>query len=196
MPDTPSITIIKTIPYRGKAEEWSNTYHFTGTTPSTDAGWKTLADAIIAVEKACYPPSVLVVRVYGYEAGNQHAVGIIDYTAPPLTPVAGTLPTTNSFPIQAGDAAGWLRGKTTERGTNGKWKYTRKYFHGVAADSTGAMNPAQTTAYLALGAKLEDGTLPGSFKWSTPQGLLAGPLKVSDFATTRTLKRRGKRPSR
>lgn len=196
MPDTPSITIIKSFTYRGKAEEWSNKYHFTGTTPSSDATWKTLADAIIAVEKACYRPETTVVRAYGYEAGNEHAVAIIDYSAAPLTPVPGTLNQTTGFNLAPGDTAMWLRGRTPTRNSNGKWIYVRKYFHGVFTNTAGAVDPAQRAAMMALGAKLEDGTLPGSAKWSGPQGALAGPLGTSEFATTRTLKRRGKRPSR
>jgi hypothetical protein len=196
MPDTPSITIIKRFTFRGKDEEWSNTYHFTGTTPTGDAGWKTLADAVIASERTCYTQLHKVVRAYGYEAGNEHAVAAIYYDQAPLSPLPGTLTYSNTDgSVQAGDAALWLRSNTGIRGSNGKYRYLRKYFHGVITDTNGVVAAIQKTPVLAHGAKLTDGSLPGGFKWCAPQGALGGACSVSNYATTRTLKRRGKRPS-
>lgn len=196
MPDTPSLTIIKQFTYRGKLEEWSNTYHFKGTTPSNDAGWKTLADAVIAEEKKVYSSAHKVVRAYGYEAGNEHSVAQIDYSAAPLTPIPGTFVNNDStIKMQAGDAAAWLRAKTPNRGSNGKWIYIRKYFHGVYAGEDGTVLAQQKTAYVALGTTLLGGTLPGSFVWCGPQGADGSAPAASTYVTTRTLKRRGKRPS-
>lgn len=196
MPDTPSITIIKRFKYRGKDEEWSNSYHFSGSTPSSDAGWKTLFDAVIAEEKKCYTSMCKVVRAYGYEAGNEHSVAQVDYAAAPLTPIEGTFTLVGSGSyIQAGDAAAWIRARTPNKNSRGKWIYIRKYMHNVYANQDGLLAPDQKTAMEAFGAKLVSGTLPGNFKWVAPQGAEGGPIAVSAYVTTRTLKRRGKRPS-
>ena len=197
MPDTPSITIVKRFPYRGDTmEEYSNKYHFSGDTPGDDAGWKTLADAIIAAERPMLPAEVTFVRAYGHEAGNEFAVAAIDYTAPPLTPVAGTFsaPGTAKAP---GDAAFWVRWRTPAKNSRGKWIYLRKYFHGIRLGTTDGdlLAAQQKTAAETYGAKMVDGSLPGGVKVCGPQGAVAGPVAVSTYVTTRTLKRRGKRPS-
>lgn len=197
MPDTPSITIVKRFNYRGDAnEEFSNKYHFEGETPISDAEWKTLADAIIASERPMFPSSVKFVRAYGYKAGVEFADGVIDYTAAPLTPVSGSLVTSGSI-AAPGDAAFWVRWRTPDRNSRGKWIYLRKYFHAAMLPASGGdtLFPAQTTAAAAHGEKMKDGTLPGGAKICGPQGADAGPVTVSPFVTTRTLKRRGPRPS-
>lgn len=195
MPDTPSLTIIKKFTFRGKDEEWSNKYHFTGATPGTDAAWKTLADAVIAIEKTLYSASHSVVRAYGYEAGNEHSVAQIDYSAPPLAPIPGTLPSESNYNVQAGDAAYWVRARTPNRGANGKWIYIRKYFHGGFANGSGEVQPSMKSRGLAFANAMLDGSLPGGAKWSGPQGAPGASPDVSKYITTRTLKRRGKRPS-
>lgn len=196
MPDTPSITIIKEFTYRGKPEKFSNKYHFKGTTPSGDAAWKALADAIITAEKGTVTAGVRFVGAYGYEAGNEHSVAQIDYTVPPNTVQVGTLGGLSSWAGQAPDTAVWIRAKTPDRNANGKWIYVRKYMHGVYAGPDGVVADPQRAALLTFANKLLDGTLPGSFKWCGPQGAEASAPLVGTYATTRTLKRRGKRPSR
>lgn len=197
MPDTPSITIVKRFPYRGDTmEEFSNKYHFSGDVPGDDAAWKTLADAIIAAERPMLPASVSFVRAYGHEAGNEFAVATIDYTAPPLTPVAGTL-AVSGVAKAPGDAAFWVRWRTAHKNSRGKWIYLRKYFHGVLIGTTDGdiVATQQKAAAEAYAPKMTDGSLPGGVKICGPQGAVAGPAAVSTYTTTRTLKRRGKRPS-
>ena len=195
MPDTPSITTVKSFSYRGKVEEWGNTYHFSGDTPSNDADWKTLSDALIAQEKTMMPASVTFTKAYGYVAGNESSVFQINYADPPNTVVAGTL-AFGSNPRAPGDAAFWVRWKTSERNTKGRPIYLRKYFHGVVLNTEGdAILPAQKTAATAYAGKMTDGTLPGGFKVCGPQGAVAGAALATSFATTRTLKRRGSDPS-
>lgn len=195
MPDTASITTIKRFVYRGNQEEWSNTYHFTGTTPADQAAWKTLADALIAQEKTLFGVNQTFVRAYGYAPGNEHSVAQIDYVALGGALVTGTGSFASSAPTP-GDAAFMIRGKVGTSST-GKSVYIRKYFHGAFCTSADAdsLNPAQKAAANAFAAKLIDGTLPGSFKWSSPQGTVPAVVSALPFITTRTLKRRGKRPS-
>lgn len=194
MPDTPSITIVKRFTYRGVLEEYSNSYHFTGSTPGTLAGWKTLADALIAEERKVVDVDTKFVRAYGYEAGNEHSVATIDYVALGAI-VAGSFTGSGStFVRQPGDVAVWIRCLRDGRSEKGKNVYARKFFHGVYANGDN-VDPALKTALTTLGTKLISGDLPGSFKWSAPQGqALTNPVP-SQYTTTRTLKRRGKRPS-
>lgn len=196
MPDMPSITLVKRFTYRGKLEEFSNKYHFSGTTPANDAAWKTLADGIIAAEKLTVPSFVEFIRAYGYNAGNEHSVAQIDYTVPPNTVVVGTLSISAGNSWTSGDVAATIRWYTGELNTRGKKIYCRKYMHGVAnqvADHD-LLADVQRTAMNTYAAKLIDGTLPGSFKYCGPQGATLSAPVTDPYLTTRTLKRRGKRP--
>jgi hypothetical protein len=195
MPDTPSITIIKRFTYRSQPEEFSNTYHFSGTTPANRAAWKALADAIIAAEKLTVTSDVKFTRAYGYEAGNELSVAQIDYAVAPDAPeVAGTMPV--GAVSQAGDVAATIRWWTGDYSTRGKKIYCRKYMHGVFSKlaPVDELDGSQRTAMTTFANKLIDGTLPGSFKYCGPQGAVLQAPTVSQWLTTRTLKRRGKRP--
>lgn len=198
MADTPSITIVKAFTYRGKREEFSNKYHFLGSTPGTTAAWKTLADALIASEKGTVGAHVKFVRAYGYEAGNELSVAQIDYESGGLTPVVGTVPQTSTYVAKAPpETAITVRWRTNARNSRKKWIYLRKYLHGVMMNSDGdAVNQDYITTIKLWGDKLIDGTLPGGFKYCGPQGAPVVTTEVNPFFTTRELTRRGKRPSR
>lgn len=190
----PKITIVKAFTYKGKYEEFSNSYHFTGTKPTDAAGWKTLADAIITAEKPSVPPTVTFVRAYGYAAGNNHSEAQIDYTVSPLTPAAGTLVTGGVIPYP-GDVVVWVRWPTGQLNARGRKVYLRKYFHGILPNGSTpeGVSTAQKTALATFAAKLIDGTLPGTFVYSDNAGHAGTSPSVDAFATVRTLKRRGKR---
>lgn len=201
------LTIVKRLSYRGDAtEEYSNTYWFTGTAPTTTAAWKTFADEVIALEKSVYPSTVSVIRAYGYNDDTGHkpddtgavapAVAVIDYTVAPLAVVPGECPTTGGV-VQGGDSAVWARWKTSRvTSPGGKAIYLRKYFHpAIAATGTpDVVLAAQKSNLVFLAGKLSDGTLATGRKLTT-----AGVTDVitatgaSTYTTVRTLKRRGKR---
>jgi hypothetical protein len=196
MGDHDAITLIKDMTYRGVKEEWSNTYTLDGTTPTSDAEWKTLADAIIVSEKTCYLVDVRVVRAMGYVSGSDNAAWSYDYLAAAAT-VAGTLSTGGAEVNKwAGDQAGWLRMRVGSTGA-GKPKYIRKYFHGgwSVGATPDTMGAAVVTAYLAHGTKMTNGTLPGGMQWIGPNGTIGSTPAASPYVTTRTLKRRGRRPT-
>jgi hypothetical protein len=204
------ITIIKRFTYRGNAsEEFSNTYWLKGSAPpATPAEWRALFDAIVLTEKTVYPAAVQVIRGYGYDNDDGHKPGDSGAVAPsvwqvdlrvsPDTPVAGTL-ATGGIEVAPGDAAVWVRWKTSRRTDPGaKPIYIRKYFHGALGNGTDPdlVATAQKTALLALGAKMDGGTLPGS-RTITVAGQSDTIINhgCSTYITTRTLKRRSKRPT-
>lgn len=190
-----AVTIVKKMTYRGQTEEWSNTYQLDGETPNSPATWKALYDAIIATEKTCYTATSTVIRAYGYESGQDHAVDSYDYLAAGAA-VPGTATNGSGFPW-AGDQAGWLRMRAGNTSA-GKPKYIRKYFHSGASsngDPADVLVPAIKTAYVAHGVKMTDGTLPGGMKWIAPGGTVGTQPAASPYVTTRTLKRRGRRPT-
>lgn len=204
------VTVIKRFTYRGNAsEEYSNTYWLTGSAPSNTTDWQALADAIVASEKQCYPSTVTVVRYYGYNDDTGHKPEDTGAVAPAvysrdLVAAAATVPGTLSMSgniAAPGDAAVWIRWKTSRvTSPGGKAIYIRKYFHPaslVSATGGDAIATAQRTALLAHGAKMWDGTLNAASQKITTCGkndTIVG-TNASTYVTTRTLKRRGKRPS-
>ena len=195
------ITLIKTLDYRAAVEEWSNHYHLTGTPPSSPSAWRTLFDALVAAEKTLYNGGVTVIGGYGYDddATTAHAVWSVDLRVTPDTPVGGTFATTgHQFP---GDAAAWCRWKLNRNNSKGKPIYLRKYFHGAlglvspTGDQTDTILAAQVTAYAAFATLLDTGAGVGGTHIRDTGGASIVSNGCSSFITTRTLKRRGKRPS-
>lgn len=189
------IVLVKKFTYRGALEEWSNRYHFSDTAPTTPAAWKTLVDALAAQEKTIYQADIRIIRAYCYTDTSQDAASTIDYTALGAE-IPGTF-SSGGVPPDPGDCAMWIRWATSATNSRGKPIYLRKYYHGVvnSANTVGndAVNGPQKAALLALGNKLRDGTLT-DFTLCGPSGAAAGVVAVSQWSTTRTLKRRGKRP--
>lgn len=195
MPDTPSITLVKSMDYRGHDEEWSNTYHFEGDTPANEGEWRTLGLAIYSTEKVILRSDVKLVQLYGYEAGNETSVAQIDLRVGADANIPGTLNTSGVYPT-SGDQAVTMRARIGVSST-GKKVYIRKYYHGSAKNSTGTGDPVAPSAVTAMNAHLTAllaGGLPGGAVWCGPQGQEAIDPLVHPWVTTRTLKRRGKRP--
>lgn len=196
MPDTPKVTIIKHFLYRGVDEQFSNTYHFSGTTPATPAAWRTLVDAIVVNEKPTVTSAVSWVGAYGYEAGSPHADWTLNYIGAGESEPFGSM-TLGSMIQSPGDDAVTLRWATGTTNMDGKPIYLRKYMH-PAYFLSGAPDTVASTQRTAMGVyagKWTDGSLPGGVKVCKPQGGDGAGAFVSPFVTTRTLKRRGKRPS-
>lgn len=201
------LTVIKRFSYRGNAnEEWSNSYALTGTTPADAAAWRTLFDALVLQEKTLYPATCSVVGGYGYDQvpvdKGDHAIWSVDLTVAPNAVVAGTY--AGAGRAIAGDQAGWIRWGLDRYNTLGKRVYLRKYFHGgmAATNNPDLLEPSWSSALTAFGAKMWDGSFAGGRKICSPPnrklGLDGGEVPIgsatSPYLTTRTLKRRGKRP--
>jgi hypothetical protein len=194
---TPSLTIVKKMQYRNFSdEEWSNSYHFAGGTPSDSAAWKTFADLVIAQEKTCYKTYCSVVRAYGHEAGNPTSVWGYNYETGSGA-VPGTLiPGSTYYPF-AGDQAGVIEWETADftSGARPRRIWLRKFMHAGAleADAQGdTLHPDCADAYDAYGAAWVAGI--GGYTIAGPNGAAGTSPKHLTYVTTRTLKRRGRRP--
>jgi len=192
------ITLIKRFTYRGNGnEEWSNSYALTGATPADSAAWRALFDALVTQEKTLYDSWSSVVAGYGYDgipAKGDHAIWTVDMTVSPNTPVVGTLAGTTVR--MAGDQAGWIRWGLDRYNSNGKRVYLRKYYHsgGIAAGGGDALQASTVSAYTAFGSMMLDGTFLAARKICDKDGNVPIGSGISPYVTTRTLKRRGKRP--
>ncbi len=191
------ITIVKSFTYRGQPEEWSNTYWLTGGTPPSDnAAWLALCTAVATSERVCYPSNHKIVRYYGYTAPGTKSAFQYDFVALGQTTLPGTLMATDGS-TPAGDQAAQIRALCGQAST-GRNKYLRKYFHGPltgGSSAPDAVSPASITALGTHATKLTDGSLTGGWKWCNEAGAVGTFPYVPRFITTRTLKRRGKRPS-
>jgi hypothetical protein len=196
VPDTPSVVIVKSFTYRGLPEEFSNKYHFSGGSPANLSQWEVLARDLATLEKTTVPSSVKFVRAYGYQAGIEHSVAQVDLVNPgPI--IWGTFTPTDADAVCSGDVAATIRWNTGQLNSRGKKIYCRKYMHAVyhAAGDPDAVMAAQKTALQTFAGKLIDGTSwSGLYKYCGPQGAVLSTPLVDNFLTTRTLKRRGKRP--
>jgi hypothetical protein len=193
------ITLIKRFPYRGVEEEYSNTYALTGSDPADAAAWVALMNALITAEKTHQSSVVDYVRAYGYDSDSETASAVWsrDLVAASET-VMGTL-SGSGMTQMPGDVAYWVRWKTSRLTSKGKPIYLRKYFHFAFADPADPdkIGPAQKTAALAFAAKMWDGTfLDGRTVRAPGQSseTIVG-ANASTYLTTRTLKRRGRRPT-
>lgn len=196
----PSLTIVKSMPYRGAPEEWSNTYFFDGTIPASSASWKHLADAVIADEKTLYDPATSVVRAIGHQAGESVAVWSYDYEAH-SEEVAGTYAIGADF-MHAGDSASWIRWSTDALTSRGKPIYLRSYFHPAYAQGDVAATRDEVAATWVTAAQaFGDAWIAGfddadavTHHRAGPHGVVGLVALPSAFITTRTLERRGRRP--
>lgn len=194
-----SITIVKDFSYRGALEEWSNTYHFTNDAPTTQGRWQVFADAIIAAEKACLPATTRIIRVTGHKAGVKPRDFFHDYLAL-TTQVAGTLAIAGGNDPNPGDVAAWVRWATDQFTSKGKPIFLRSYMHDVASGNTrttcdtlmSTEKTALETYATAWITGFSDGTV--THARSGPNGAVGlTPVLASQYTTTRTLERRGRR---
>jgi|SRR4051794_26721188 hypothetical protein len=145
MAPTPSLRVVKTLPYRGGSKQFSNRYHFDGGSPSDAAHWTALSDAIVLAEKTIYTSVLQIISAVGYDAGSEIPVWSKTYAT------NGTFAGGNAVRAP-GDCAGLVKFTTTQRSTKNHPIYLANYFHGVCFDSTADpdnVHGGQVTAYNA-----------------------------------------------
>jgi hypothetical protein len=194
---TVGLTVIKRFTYRGDAsEEWSNHYLLTGATPGSSAEWRTLFDALVAQEKTVFLSTSSVVAGYGYDSASPDATAVwtVDLTVTPNVPVPGTM--SGGGNVASGDQACWVRWGLNRLNSKGKRIYLRKYFHDFMLSTTqrDQLYAGQITALTAFGTKMRDGSFVDGRKITDHTGADVIGSGISPWVTTRTLKRRGKRP--
>lgn len=198
MADTASVTIVKRFIYRGSEEEWSNTYHFDGGTPADATHWKALCDAVIGNEEKIYAGVHQIVTGIGHAPGVKPAVWEHDYSADTPAKIGTLTPSVGAFP-SSGDVACWLRWGTATVTSRGKPIYLRNYYHGVWTIEQGGdydkVDTAQELAMQQFGQVWLNGLSDGTsiHHRAGPHGAAGVNYEAGPYATTRTLKRRGKR---
>jgi hypothetical protein len=141
-------------------------------------------------------PAATYVYAYGYndDAANAHSVWDHDYGAD-ASPPQGTFITANE--TCAGDQAACVEWKTDRKNSRGKWIYLRKYFHTptVVVGNPDVIESSHQAAYNAFASLLSPagGAFYGGLRSRTHSDNITGQ-GVLQYVTTRTLKRRGKRP--
>lgn len=192
-----SVILIKRFIYRDNPnEEYSNRYYLRNTPPSDSASWNLLITDLIGHEKAFVPTNHHYVRAYGYndDAENAQAVHLKDFTADGdeiagiYTPIGFT---------GSGDQAACLEWKTDRKNSRGKWIYLRKYFHSpdIENNQHDTLQPGYVTLLEAFGNELapNGGAFYGGIRSRTHADNIVS-VSAIPWSTTRTLKRRGKRP--
>lgn len=192
------LVITKRFTYRGLPdEEWSNKYWFTGAPPATDQAWMDLFNDVQTHERKCYSSATKVVSAIGYNDNDPHAHAVWTFAFGTGTEPPGELTGDAADNPFAGDQAGMLEIRTSRKNTRGKWVYLRKFLHsgfsdGVDRDKISANTHLAYTVFLTY---LSNGTVLGSRRLrSQKQDETLTVLHAGDWVTTRTLKRRGKRP--
>jgi len=192
------LTIVKAFPYRDNtAEEFSNQYWLSGPPPSDDAGWQACLDDILVHEKTLYTARTHVVAAYGYDSNDDHAHSVWNKQYPPGTGPVGTLPVQTAETRMSGDQAAVIEWVTSRKNSRGKWVYLRKYMHDGTIDqnSTDELGGALQAAGAAYATALANGSLLGGRTLrSRKQDETIWNQWMIGWVTTRTLKRRGKRP--
>jgi hypothetical protein len=191
------LTLIKRFTYRGDPlEEFSNTYHFKGPPPGDNASWQQLAIDAWNREGLVLPSSVTLVRAYGYDSDDPKAphVWTLDFTVPGPPP-AGQFPSGPG--MMAGDQAACVWWKTSRLNTRGKAVYLRKYLHSGFIDDldSNALKATYATALTTFAGTGANGiqSVHGGLRSRTHDENVQAAGHVP-WVTTRTLKRRGKRP--
>ena len=199
MASTTGLVIIKRFTYRDDPnEEWSNKYWLTGPPPNDEQSWTDLFNELASHEKTVYTLHTSIVAGIGYNDNTPgaHAVWVHDLRAAGSIP--GTLTESTATNRFAGDQAAVVEWRVNRKNSRGKWIYLRKYFHDAYAPEDGdpdALFGGQRGAAGSFAVTLYSGGLNGhaiADKFGVVPTNVHG---VSDWLTTRTLERRGKRPT-
>lgn len=189
------VVTVKSFLYRGAPEEWSNAYHFTGDSPSDEAHAKILLDEVRDRETLLWPSSVVFVRGYVYDVDAVHATYVFDEEHTDEGTTAGVFDD-SGLVLAPGDAAMQVRWWDGTLNSRGRKIYLRKYFHGVCFNEGDEdfVAESQLAELQNFGDHMIDGSLPAGRRICDEEGDQGVVALAGRFITTRTLKRRGRRP--
>ncbi len=189
------ITLIKEFLYRGLPEEFSNSYHL-DSFPDNRGNWVDLVEALAVLELEVMHSGVTYKRALVYEDSDHPAIWTIVFADEGGEPV-GNLGGIGAEQA-AGDQAAVVSWRTGLVGSSGKPIWLRKYFHGVWTKPPTDMDfisDDQNAALVTFGEALRTTEITAAHYFADKNGRRPdGPERVDEFITTRTLKRRGKRP--
>lgn len=189
------VILVKRGMWRGANEEWSNGYHFSGTAPADRAGAEAFFTSLFNLEKNFYADTQRLVQAYFYENPEGNSTIGKDYRTLPATGLLGTataLSTGTTLSLEQSSIVKARCGYTSK----GKPRYVMKYFHGIRANGADPDKVAWAAAGTLdpLLVQFTNGTLPGGAALCRPDGQVCETPVAHPLLTTRTLKRRGKRP--
>lgn len=190
------VVVIYTFTYRDAPEEFSQKYHFEGDAPSDGTGWTALMTELATLLAPATSQVSSIVRMYGYEDTDHSSVFTYDFTTHGGAVVGTLLIDSDAGGYQSGDVAYLGRWTTGRTSTKGKPIYLFKYWHGAPfASSDRDKLPASTLASFnsAIGnLRGATGAWPGI---ADKTGAMPVGWHAETYLTTRTLKRRGRRPT-
>ena len=129
MAATPSIQLKKTFTYRSGTKVFTNRYHFSGGTPSSDAAWGALADAVVAAEKAIYNSGVTIIEAVGYLAGSDIPAFTKVYTTTGTAAIASAV-------VAPGDCAAMVKFSTDALSSRNHPIYLFSWYHAALISSS------------------------------------------------------------
>jgi hypothetical protein len=177
------VVITKSCTFRGKPERFSNGYTLQSTSPFTSAYVKSVADALVAMERTFTGPGV----TFPYRVGGplgEDAVYAEEVASPPSGSASfagvGVHPETCAL----------------AKSRIGPKRYAFKYYHGALASGSfmsDVLGGVATNINAAI-VQLTNGSLPGAASYCRPNGdLLTQPFVCDQYARVHQFKRRGKR---
>lgn len=190
------LTVVKSFTYRGDAtEEFSNTYHFKGAPPVGDTAWQTLLSEVVGKEQGALPASVKWSRAYGYDSDDPAAHHVFAYDYGTTGPPGAYVPIPATEIRIAGDQAACVWWRLDRLNTRGKPIYLRKYIHGgyVLNTDTDSLSTNWLNALRTYSGGAGMMSIHGGLRSRSHDDNVQAS-DVIPYITTRTLKRRGKRP--
>lgn len=175
---TPSIKVVKTMPYKGITRTWSNRYHFNGGTPADATHWHTLMDNVTAAEKLCLGAQATITECIGYNAGSDLPVASKTYS------LSGSIALAGSEVWLTGDSVFLMKWSTTARTSKNHPIYLFSYLHTVKnnpSDGHEVIQTGQVTTFNTYCSAWETGFSDGSIT-----AVRAGPNGATGFADLRS----------